>query len=265
MLPFNALPALPPITSGGTALFLDFDGTLADLAPQPEAVVLQPGLIALLQHLAEALDGALAIVSGRPLADLDRFLAPLTLAVAAEHGALRRAASGRLSGMSGLTSLRVPDLSIATAVAEELLMQHPGLSLERKIASVALHYRQRPDLESACLLAMSKACQRSPGTQLMRGKCVVEVQPLGVSKGQALAAFMQEAPFAERTPWYAGDDLTDESAFEWVQQVGGAAVKVGSGPTLARHRLGSPAALRAWLQASAAGLRAPLPCPDSAS
>lgn len=250
MLSIDSLPVLPPLSSSGTALFLDLDGTLADLAPRPDAVVLPPELIGVLQHLAQALDGALAIVTGRPLADLDALLHPLTLAVAAEHGAMRRLATGRLS------QAQRPELAHAIAVAEALCRRHPGLQIERKRCSLALHFRQSPGLEAHCLAAMAEACERSPGTELMRGKCVVELKPQGVSKGQAIASFMQEAPFAGRKPWCAGDDLSDESAFEWVQRAGGAAVKVGPGETAARHRLGGPAQLRAWLRRAAAGLSA---------
>lgn len=240
--------ALPPLLMADTALFLDFDGTLADIAPRPQDVVVPPELIAVLQGLVERLEGALAIVSGRRLADLDHFLAPLTLPAAAEHGALRRLATGRL------TESRPPDLGYVTVVAEDLLSHYPGLHMERKTSSVALHYRQQPSLEQTCLAAMAEACDRTPGTELLRGKCVVEVKPLGVDKGQALACFMKEPPFAGRTPWFAGDDLTDESGFVWVQRVGGAAIKVGEGASAARHRLGSPAQLRRWLgQAVQAG------------
>ncbi len=242
-------PLLPPISPSDTALFLDFDGTLADMAPRPEAVQVPPAVIALLQELAERLDGALAIVSGRRLADLDHMLAPLQLPLAAEHGALRRLATGRL------TEPRPPDLRYATVVAEELMRHYPGLRMERKTSAVALHYRQLPSLEQTCLAAMAEACDRTPGTELLRGKCVVELKPLGVDKGQALACFMKEAPFAGRQPWFAGDDLTDETGFTWVQQAGGAAIKVGQGSTVALHRCDSPACLRQWLMHSLRAMR----------
>lgn len=244
---------LPPISPSDTALFLDFDGTLADIAPRPEAVQVAPALIELLQELAERLDGALAIVSGRRLADLDHFLAPLQLPAAAEHGALRRLASGRL------TEPRPPDLRYATVVAEELMRHYPGLRMERKTSAVALHYRQRPSLEQTCLDAMAEACDRTPGTELLRGKCVVELKLLGVNKGQAMACFMKEAPFAGRQPWFAGDDLTDETGFVWVQQAGGAAIKVGQGSTAALHRCDSPAGLRQWLAHSLLAMRQAAP------
>jgi len=232
---------LPPPLSLDAALFLDFDGTLVDIAPSPQEVQVPPGLADLLARWAEHLDGALAVVSGRRLADLDAFLAPLRLPVAAEHGALRRLASGQL------TESRPPDLSEVTAAAEELLSLYPGLRMERKTSAVALHYRQRPELAQTCLAAMAEACDRSQGAELLRGKCVVEVKPLGVDKGQAIACFMKERPFAGRRPWFAGDDLTDESAFAWVRSAGGTTLKVGPGQSLAQHRMDAPAQLRRWL------------------
>jgi trehalose 6-phosphate phosphatase len=241
MSSFAPLPPMDP----RVALFLDFDGTLADIAPRPEAVVVPPGLIEVLQRLSERLQGALAVVSGRRLADLDTFLAPLKLPAAAEHGALRRLASGRL------TEPRPLDLGHATEVAEALTRRYPRLRMERKTSSVAVHYRAQPQLAQTCVAALAQACERTPGVELLRGKCVVELKPLGVDKGQALACFMKEPPFAGRRPWFAGDDLTDEPGFAWAQQAGGIAVKVGEGPTAARHRIADPAALRAWLARSA--------------
>lgn len=235
-----AADLLPPL-SLDAALFLDFDGTLVDIAPRPQDVQIPFGLVDTLRQLAERLDGALAVVSGRRLADLDEFLAPLSLPAAAEHGALRRLASGQL------TESRPPDLGAVTAAAEELISLYPGLRMERKTSAVALHYRQRPDLAQTCLATMAEACDRSAGAELLQGKCVVEVKPLGVDKGQAIACFMKEPPFAGRQPWFAGDDLTDEAGFAWVRSAGGTTLKIGTGPSLAQHRMDSPAQLRGWL------------------
>jgi trehalose 6-phosphate phosphatase len=234
----QSLPALNPRDS---ALFLDFDGTLAELAAQPAAVRVPSRLVPLLDHLSEHLQGALALVSGRPLADLDAMLAPLRLPVAAEHGAVRRGADGQL------LSVPAPDLETVTRVARALARQHAGLQVEVKTAAVALHYRQAPALESLCLQHLSRAVMATPGVELLHGKCVMEVKPVGVNKGHAIAAFMREPPFAGRTPWFAGDDTTDEAGFAWVQAAGGQCLKVGTGPSLARHRCTSPQALRDWL------------------
>ena len=238
---FPSLPDLPPFGLNNTALFLDFDGTLADLADQPEAVRVPPDLVGVLHALAQRLNGALALVSGRRLSDLDVFLAPLQLPTAAEHGAWRRLSSGELRGVSA------PNWVPAVQSAQALLRQHPALRLEIKSSALALHYRQAPALENLCLQHLSRAVMTTPGVEILQGKCVIEVKPLGVNKGHAIAAFMREPPFAGRTPWFAGDDTTDEAGFAWVRSAGGQCLKVGAGPSLARHRCASPQALRDWL------------------
>lgn len=225
------------------ALFLDFDGTLVELAPQPEAIIIPPPLTSILAGLYQQLGGALALVSGRNLLDLDRFLTPLQLPVAGEHGGQRRSAEGLL------ISSPATDLGLALRAAEDLVQAYPALRLERKLLALSLHYRQAPELESLCLQAMRQAVQCSVGIELIQGKCVIDVKPAGFSKGTAIAAFMAEAPFAGRLPVFAGDDATDEAGFEQVQRMGGHTVKVGAGPTRAQHRCASVAELLRWLQA----------------
>ena len=121
---------------------------------------------------------------------------------------------------------------------------HPGLRLETKRGSLALHYRQAPELEGLCLETLSAAIARSPGLTLLRGKMVVEAKPAAVSKGRAIEAFLEEPPFAGRQPVFIGDDVTDEAGFAVVQARGGLGVKVGEGPTAALQRLPNPAAMR---------------------
>lgn len=241
--------ALPRLTRQ-SALFLDFDGTLVDIAPQPELVQVDGGLAALLQALFIQLGGALAIVSGRKLADLDHFLAPASLPAAAEHGALQRPAHG------DVLQLAAPDLHDISRIALALQAQHAGVLAEIKSAAVALHYRQAPELEELCLNTMAEAVKRTPGVELLKGKCVLEIKPAGVSKGTAIASFMAQAPFAGRLPVFAGDDTTDESGFATVQNLGGEGIKIGEGASLAGYRCPSPADLRAWLQSSLQGLAA---------
>jgi trehalose 6-phosphate phosphatase len=183
----------------------------------------------------------MALISGRRLGDLDNFLAPLTLPAAAEHGAQRRRAGGEVIGVAP------PDLTAVMAAAQSLSAGHAGLRVEAKSSSIALHYRHAPALEGLCLEVMHAAASRTSGVEVLRGKCVVEVKPMGVNKGRAIAAFMAEAPFAGRVPLFAGDDTTDEAGFLLVQSQGGQGLKVGDGPTAALHRCGSPAQLRAWL------------------
>ncbi|MBX3591911.1 MAG: trehalose-phosphatase [Burkholderiaceae bacterium] len=238
--------ALPPIRES-SALFLDFDGTLAELAPSPDAVRTAPGLVESLASLSASLGGALAIVSGRPVADLDRFLAPLRLALAAEHGAVLRWADGRMHCAAP------PDLRDAVQAADKLSRAHPGVILEHKSMSVALHYRGAPQLEQTCIDALAATVERRPDLELLRGKCVVEVRRAGVDKGRAIAALMASEPFRGRLPIFAGDDVTDEAGFAVVQEAGGVAIKVGDGSTLARHACASPEALRDWLASAASG------------
>lgn len=253
-LPPSALPDLPGI-GPQTALFLDFDGTLADLAPQPDAVQVTAELIPVLRQLATRLGGALAIVSGRELADLDGFLAPLQLPSAAEHGAQRRSPQGEVIRLAS------PDLQEVVRLATALAARHTGLRVEVKAAAVALHYRHAPELEALALQAMFDAAASTPGVELLRGKYVFEIKPAGISKGTAIEAFMAEAPFAGRLPLFAGDDTTDEAGFSAVQLLGGYGIKVGEGATLAHYRCAAPAALRQWLQAASQD-RATSPAPN---
>lgn len=241
VLPNDFLPRITPVT----ALFLDFDGTLVALAEQPELVRVPPGLTATLAALFGQLDGALALVSGRPMADLDHFLAPLLLPAAAEHGAQRRAADGRL------ISAPSADLQPVLAAAEKLVQQHPQLRLERKNVAISLHYRQAPELGDLCLAVMQAALGYSTGLDLMQGKCVIDIKPADSSKGTAIAGFLDEAPFNGRIPLFVGDDTTDEAGFAEVQKRGGQAVKVGAGPTTAGYRCDSVEQVAEWLHASA--------------
>lgn len=231
----------PPRLTPDAALFLDFDGTLVDLAETPEAIEVPPALVALLTDLHELLGGALAIVTGRQIDAIDRFLAPLRLPAAGEHGVQRRDAEGRMQERP------TPDLHHILDAANRVAGEHPGLLVERKHAAIALHYRQAPDLEAVCRAAMAAAVEGQPQFELLHGKFVFEVKPSGVNKGVAIDAFMREAPFAGRVPVFAGDDTTDETGFAVVQPRGGIAVKVGPGATQAVHRLDSTRSVFEWL------------------
>ncbi|MBO9513561.1 MAG: trehalose-phosphatase [Variovorax sp.] len=234
----------PPRLTPDAALFLDFDGTLVALAETPEAIEVPPAMVPLLSDLSDLLGGALAVVSGRQIDVLDRFLAPLRLPAAGEHGVQRRDADGRMQEQ------RPPDLARVLDAANELARVHEGLLVERKHAAIALHYRLAPQLEAVCRDAMLRVVDGQPQLELMHGKFVFEVKPAGINKGIAIDAFMQEPPFAGRQPVFAGDDTTDESGFAIVQPRGGVAIKVGAGPSLALHRLDSPLAVFEWLVAA---------------
>jgi trehalose 6-phosphate phosphatase len=239
-------PPLAPLHR--LALFLDFDGTLVPIAETPDAVVPPPGLARLLADLHGLLDGALAIVPGRQMQVLDRFLAPLRLPAACEHGMQRRDAGGRLLEQAP------PCMETVLHACTALARAHAGLLVERKHSSIALHYRRAPHLRTLCLDTLECALQGQPRLQLLPGKCVFEIQCAGMDKGRAIAAFLREAPFAGRTPVFAGDDTTDESGFAAVLSRGGMAIKVGPGDTMAGHRLDSPRAVHDWLHA----LRVPM-------
>jgi len=233
-----------PPPEAAVALFLDIDGTLVHYADHPGAVAIDAALHAMLARLAQATEGALALISGRAIADIDALFAPSRFAVAGQHGAERRSADGSLHYHAPLTAR----LHGAAEHLRRLVREHPGLLLEEKGASLALHYRNAPD---AAGLALRETRRVLAGLgdefELQAGKFVFEVKPSGKDKGTAIAAFMAEAPFAGRRPVFVGDDLTDELGFDLVNRTGGDTVKVGPGPTCARWRLANADAVRGWL------------------
>jgi trehalose 6-phosphate phosphatase len=239
-------PALPVEQC---AFFLDLDGTLVDFATRPDAVSVDVELRKLLEKLRLRSGGALALVSGRSIATLDALFAPLRLPAAGLHGFERRNAAGVLSTHPPPNRRMLDE---ARRQMEQWVRTHPRLMLEDKGAALALHYRRVPTLESAVVNAVIAigARARGSGLHVQRGHMVIELAPAGVNKGSAVAAFMAEAPFAGRRPLCAGDDLTDEPAFEWVNAAGGVSVAVNTArPTAARTRLDSVDEVRAWLRA----------------
>ena len=243
----HSSPENLPLITDRVALFLDFDGTLVDIAPQPELVSVPSDLVHILSQLSVQLGGALAIVSGRGLDELDLFLAPLVLPVAAEHGAVQRLPGGLH------IHAKPPDLQEISKVALALMAQHSRLRVEIKSVSVALHYRQAPELAMLCLYALEEAIQHTVGLELLKGKCVIEIKMMGVSKGMAIHTFMTQAPFKGRTPLFAGDDTTDEAGFIAAQALGGQGLKVGEGVSFAGMRCSNPTSLREWLGGGVAG------------
>lgn len=242
MTPSTLFPRPEPETS---AFFFDFDGTLAPLAPTPESVEVSPRVCDLLAALGQRSSGALAIVSGRPIAGIDQFLAPLRLAAAGSHGAERRAASGEwLLGSDDDPRWREIEQRLLPTVAA-----HPGLLLEPKRAGLALHFRQAPQLEPLAHQMMRDALVPYGDAYVLQpGKMVFEIKPAGVDKGAAIAAFLEEAPFEGRMPVFLGDDLTDEKGFAVVNRLGGLSIKVGPGPSIANARLPDVEAVLDWLE-----------------
>lgn len=244
-------PARPEGFPERFALFLDLDGTVLDLAPTPNSVSIPAATLAAIGGLSDRLDGAVAVITGRELADVDRILAPLRLPAAALHGAeLRRCGGGRAAAGAEDLPQRL------TAALGAFVDQRPGLTLEDKGASAAVHYRASPEREGEVREHVGDLVEKlAPEHELQPGKMVVEVRPRGIDKGGALRALMEAAPFAGRTPLVCGDDLTDEFAFEAAAQFGGAAILVGDPerPSSAAFGLADPAAMRAWLEALARG------------
>ena len=240
----QALPAvLPP---DQTAFFFDFDGTLVDLAPTPDGVLVRPDMLALIGELRRVTHGAVAIVSGRGIDSIDAFLGMPDLPVAGLHGAERRDANGDTQRV-GFNDERLLHME---QVLAEVVRLHPGMLLEIKGAALALHYRNAPDKEGPAREATARlAGEFADAYVLQPGKMVYEIKPKDVDKGRALRAFLDEPPFTGRTPVFAGDDLTDEKGFVVVNERGGVSIKVGGGDSVARTRLDSVGALLDWLVA----------------
>lgn len=227
------------------AFFLDIDGTLAGLARTPSAVRIDEKLRAVVGMLCRTTGGAVALVTGRGIGDVDRLFPGARLPVAGQHGVERRAASGRISRH------RFPAASLRRAKArlEAAADRHRQLVLEDKGLSLALHYRRAPRLGGyAHHLVREAARQLGPGFVVQSGKRVVELRPSGRDKGTAILEFSREPPFRGRLPVFIGDDASDEHGFAMVNRLGGHSVKVGPGRTLARWRLPDVAAVRGWLE-----------------
>jgi trehalose 6-phosphate phosphatase len=248
--PMQALPAV--LSPSETAFFFDFDGTLVELAPTPDGVVVQPEVIRLLGELRRLTNGAVAIVSGRGIDSIDSFLGMPDLPIAGLHGAERRDANGDTQriGFHDERLLRMEQ------VLAEVVNVNPGMLLEIKGAALALHYRNAPDREPVARAATQRLVADYPGAYVLQpGKMVYEIKPKDVDKGRALRAFLDEPPFTGRTPVFAGDDLTDEKGFQVVNEQCGISIKVGPGDTVARSRLDSVEALLAWLDQIVAAAR----------
>lgn len=239
------LPA-PPASLEGAALFLDFDGTLVELAPTPDSIIVPPALGPLLERLRDRLRGRLAIVSGRSLADLDRHLPCREIALGGSHGLELRLADG-LSLPLGVRD----DVDEIRAEVEQYASGREGLIVEAKPLGVALHFRLAPTQEKPVLDFMEDLARRR-GLLLQRGKMVAELRPAGAHKGDVLKSLMREPGFAGARPLFVGDDLTDEHAFEAAAELGGYGILVGAPRrSAARYRLGSVQAVAEWLARAA--------------
>jgi trehalose 6-phosphate phosphatase len=245
----QALPAV--LSPSETAFFFDFDGTLVELAPTPDGVLVQPQVIGLLGELRRLTNGAVAVVSGRGIDSIDSFLGLPDLPIAGLHGAERRDANGDTQriGFHDERLLRMEQ------VLAEVVNSNPGMLLEIKGAAVALHYRNAPDREPVAREATERLVADYSGSYVLQpGKMVYEIKPKDVDKGRAMRAFLDEPPFVGRVPVFAGDDLTDEKGFAVVNERGGLSIKVGAGDTLAHARVESVTALLEWLASIVAAM-----------
>jgi trehalose 6-phosphate phosphatase len=239
------MSAAPPRCRDDWALFLDLDGTLVEIAATPDAVLVSSRLLRVLRALHERLDRAVALVSGRSIAEVDRLLGLPGLAVAGIHGSERRDATGRVHRASAS-----PVIDDARRTLAAFAMRHSGLLLEDKGNALALHFRRAPGMEPAARAAVAQALAASgPGFEVQAGKSVLEIKPTGASKGRAIEQFMAEPPFAGRVPAFVGDDLTDEAGFDVVNRMDGCSVRVGDGGgSCARWSLPDVAHVLDWLE-----------------
>ncbi|WP_454884599.1 trehalose-phosphatase [Sphingomonas oryzagri] len=244
--PIAPLTHAPDPGSEGVSLFLDFDGTLVDIAERHDAVVVEPRLGRLIAALADRLKGRVALVSGRSAADILSHLGiegvQPPFAVAGSHGLELCWSDGRTESPA-----RPDGLDEALEALNELARAHPGVLVEEKPYGAALHYRQAPDAGPACD-ALAERIAASTGFTLQHGKMVVELRAHGADKGDAVRRFMAEPPMAGTRPVFIGDDLTDEAGFRAAEQLGGWGILVG-GPreTAARYRLRGVKDVHEWL------------------
>lgn len=224
---------------GATALLLDFDGTLVDIAPAPELVVVTDDLRHSLAVLRDRLGGALAIVTGRPLDQVDAFLPGLPGAVASEHGAVLRRRPGATLERAAMADVP-PDWRTAAAAWAEA---RAGVRLEEKSSGFVLHFRQAPDAgEDAKAFLDTLVAGDAERFHVLSAKMAWELRASGADKGSAVEALMQQSPFAGRAPLFIGDDVTDQHGID-------AALRLGGTGYLVPDAFGEPADVRAWLRA----------------
>jgi len=244
----------PPPLGGDCALFLDIDGTLAELAHVPDAVRIDQEIAAALPRLANDLGGALALITGRAITSADLLFPNLKLPMAGQHGCERRDGKGAIH----FHAPRKDTYARLCKLLRGLAKRHPELLIEDKGAAIALHYRALPELASQLHKAVAESLREGEGYLLQPGKMLLEVRPEGRDKGTAIDDFMAESPFAGKLPVFVGDDLTDEHGFAAVERLGGWTVKVGPGRTVARFRLPHPAAVQRWLMAPISAAPTPM-------
>jgi trehalose 6-phosphate phosphatase len=230
---------------GPLALFLDVDGTLIDLAERPDLVVTPAGLVATLKNAERKLAGALALISGRTIEDLDRLFEPLRLRASGVHGAEMRFDPG------GLTTSTLAPTELPPSLAKTLiraLEAFPGVFVENKRFSISVHYRLAPAAERPVRETVMRLIDSlRPPVEVMNAHCAIELKSPGFDKGGAIAGFLSTPPFRGRTPVFVGDDATDEDGFAVVAARGGCAYSVGRQLSGAMGVFSEPSAVRDWL------------------
>jgi trehalose 6-phosphate phosphatase len=233
----------PPPAQRDWAYFLDVDGTLIDIAETPGAVQVDAALLELIGDLHRICGGAVALISGRPLSDLDDRLGTLRLPMAGQHGLERRDAAGRL-----WLQAAPPEAKCAIKAAlVPILERYPGLLIEDKGLTLTLHYRRVPALAAYAHRLMARLVAGAGDLELQKGKRVVEAKPAGFDKGTAIGEYLAESPYHGRQPVFIGDDANDEHGFARTNSAGGISIRVGPGRSCARYRLPNVAAVRRWL------------------
>lgn len=245
----------PPLPSRDWALFLDIDGTLLDFAPGPDVVHVPDGLLEALQQVHDGLGGALALVSGRRIAEIDVLFAPLHLPAIGLHGLEMREHDGhRAAHLTGIAEAP-PELVAVRMAAQALAAKYPGTLVEDKGSALALHWRGAPAAEEPLHEFATSVLINLPGYHLQPGNHVFELRPDGAHKGHAMLEMLATPAFFGRRPVMLGDDLTDENAFVEANALDGISVLVGQRtPSAARYGLPGPAASREWLQMAARAL-----------
>lgn len=234
------------VHTDASALFLDVDGTLLDIQERPEDVHADTELISLLQELLSLFDGAMALVSGRSISDIDRIFGGVVFPAVGAHGAELR--------QSRTTAKAEPPEPLPDQVLERLQVfaeQHDGIQLEHKKGGVSLHYRRAPELLPQCRLLIGELMsQLETKFRLIEGKMVFEIAPRQHNKGEAIHQLLRTDNFKNREPVFVGDDVTDEDGFVVVNALDGQSIRVGhDAPTQARYALDDVADVRRWLKA----------------
>jgi trehalose 6-phosphate phosphatase len=239
-----------PLPRHPWCLFLDVDGTLLELADSPGGVSVDEALMPLLARLRKASQDAVALISGRTIANLDQLLGDPKIPAAGLHGCERRDATGHLH----VADIAREQLTDVRAGLQRLVNRHPGLLLEDKGAGLALHFLKARQLEHELRAEVALlAAPLVPSFALLDGHAVIEVKPAAHTKDSAVSAFMEEAPFHGRRPIFVGDDVTDYGGFAAVRRHEGLAIAVGP-RVKAEYWLQDPRAVRVWLEQLAGGV-----------